>query len=211
MRKPTATLAALLLAVGAFGADPPTDAPKKTETKLLYERLVEANTKATEVAYAAYVKALEAANVKILAGLEASIKDFNDTKKFPKLDIATRAKMIEELKEKAAEVKKGSVGEAIVARRSGSGDDLLGDGPGDAGKAIVGKWKRADGYVYVFNIDGTGNLSNGWQFKWVSKDNGVFELVYTSSGAVTFVTLKGKSATFTMETGTILAFDKISN
>jgi len=137
----TLTLSILALSV-AMAGDPP-DAPKKSEAELLYEKLLEANVKPAAVAYEAYAKALEAANKKIIAGLEATIKDLNDTKKFPKLDIAARAKMIEEVKAKIEEVKKGAIGEAVVERAKSSGDLLGSDKPAttDPRNEFIGKWK----------------------------------------------------------------------
>jgi len=125
MNRLTSTLLAIALAASAgWAADPPgAEAPKKSEAELLYEKLFEANTKQADAAYVAYLKALEAANQKILAGLEAAKKDLNDPKK-GKLSITERAKAIAEIDAKILEVKKSGVGEAIVAGRSG---DLLGD------------------------------------------------------------------------------------
>jgi hypothetical protein len=59
MKKLSLTLATLLLASGAFAADPPAaDAPKKSEAEVLYEKLRADNTKQADAAYGAYLKAL---------------------------------------------------------------------------------------------------------------------------------------------------------
>jgi len=126
----------------AFAADPPgaPEPPKKSDAELLYEKLLEANVKEADKAYSQYLKALEVANKKILAGLEATKKDLNDMKKFKNLDIAARAKAIEEIDAKILEVKKGAVGEVIVKRaESDPAGDLLGEKQ-DLASKIIGKW-----------------------------------------------------------------------
>jgi hypothetical protein len=168
MLKITSTLLALAMATsGAFGADPPGEKPKeKTPAEVAYEKLLADNTKQAEAAYVAYEKALAAANQKILAGLEATIKDLNDMKKFPKLDIAARAKAIEEVKAKIEEVRKGAVGEVIVKRQEVAGD-LLGSGGPDLAKVIVGKtlmWR--DKFPTLLKEDGNTVNSFNEPWKW---------------------------------------------
>jgi hypothetical protein len=108
------TLIALLAASVGWAAEQH-DVTKKSESELLYEKVISENTKDASKAYVAYQKTLEVAKVKVLKALEAAKKDLNDTKK-GNLSIQERAAAISAIDIKIKEVNEGSVGDAIIAQ-----------------------------------------------------------------------------------------------
>lgn len=200
MNKITFTLASLLLAAGVFGADPP-DAPPvpKTPAEIAFEKALAENMKPAEAAYAAYQKALVVANQKVLAALEATKKELNDPKK-GKLTIQERAKALEELDAKIAEVKKGAVGEAVVAKATAA-SDLLGDKSNTPkGAAITllcsSKWIHKGQFPYEFKKNMTFTMQNrGGTFE-VSEDGSTFTVLWNGDKNTTEPgTIDGKTLT----------------
>jgi hypothetical protein len=111
MNKIMPLIATLILSTACFSAE---EVPTKSPADLLYEKAVASNTSEASKAYGAYMKALEAANAKVIKALEAAKSDLNDPKK-GKLTIAERADAIKLLDEKISKVKEGAVGDSIVA------------------------------------------------------------------------------------------------
>ena len=92
---------------------------KKTYAENILEKTILDNTKEAEEKYEQYLSALEVANQKIIKILEDILRDLKDVKKTMNLDVLERAKAIEELELKIAEVKEGAVGEAVVTKGVG--------------------------------------------------------------------------------------------
>ena len=91
MNRMTATILSLALAASAaWAGDAPTDEKPKTPAEQLYEKLLAENTKDADKKYGEYLKALEAANQKILAGLEAVKADLKDTTRHTCEQVANR-------------------------------------------------------------------------------------------------------------------------
>jgi hypothetical protein len=170
------TLMVLALAGMAFGSDAPTDQPKKSEADLLYEKLLTENTKPAETTYAAYQKALDVANVKVVKALEAAKADFNDPKK-GKLSITERAAAIAAIDDKIKAVKDGAIGETVIDRSKKTYAEVM-SVKVDMAKAIIGKWKIdmkplvgtiefMKGGVATFNgNDVNSNSVNHTEFTW---------------------------------------------
>jgi hypothetical protein len=178
---------ASLAACAACAADPP-EAPRKSDAELLYEKLLEAHVRDPAKAYEAYLKALEAANQKIVKGLEDAIKDLDNPRK-GSLSITERAKMIGELTAKIEDVKQGAVGETVMERASG---DLLGDKP-NLMRLIVGRWLTSTSPGIV-DLQVNGNA------------------IYTHGATVLNgkVKIAANTVVLTWDSGTIVTFSKFS-
>ena len=124
MNKLTYTICSLLLVGVAFSAE---QAKKPSFAEEAFTKAIEANCKEASKNYEIYVKSLEVANQKIIKALEVTKSDLSDTKKFTKLTISDRADAIKEVDAKIAEIKKGSLGEAVVAAKGAEKTDLLGE------------------------------------------------------------------------------------
>jgi hypothetical protein len=167
------TLILVLVATFAFAVDEKPE-PKSPAT-ILYEKALADNSKDAEKAYGVYLKALEAANAKIVKALEVAKADLNDPKK-GKLSITERAKALEELDGKMKAIKEGAMA-TVIAEKAKNSDDLLGDKPGVVSKSpIVGNWILVDksgkeqvGDEFIFKEDGTGDYM-GHPMKWTRKD-----------------------------------------
>jgi hypothetical protein len=196
MNRVTATILSLALAVSAgWAADPPAAEEKpKTPAEVLYEKLLADNTKQADAAYVAYQKALDAANQKILVGLEAAKKDLNNPKK-GNLSITERAAAIAEIDKKIEEVKKGAVGEAVVAARS---VDLL-DGGTNMANAIVGKWsinsQKHNGTSIVVNTDKSAQWGDSMIGTWENGDSDNI-IIKWSNGISYDITFDKKKVSF---------------
>jgi len=97
-------------------------ANKKTYAESVLEKTILDNTQEVEKKYEQYLSALEEANQKIVRILEDNLKDLKDAKKTLNLDVLERAEAIKEFEVKIAEVKAGSVGEAVVTKVIGLKD-----------------------------------------------------------------------------------------
>jgi hypothetical protein len=139
-------LVCMPLAVAVDDASPPTYADA------LYDKLFTDDTKEVDKAYDAYTRALNAANVKIIKGLEAARAELNDPKKGT-LSITERAKAIEDIDARIASVKAGAVGNGVVARYAATADPLTELGAGN--HAIVGKWHCAGTWTGDITFDKT--------------------------------------------------------
>lgn len=142
------SLTLALLATLAFAADAPKEV--KSPATILYEKAIADNAKDAERAYEAYQKALDAANKRVVAALEAAKRDLNNASK-GKLTISERADAIKEIDSRIDEVKKGGLNEFLVAKAA-KADDLLGDSKAEipASKSEVikmlttGSWKYTE-------------------------------------------------------------------
>jgi len=110
----TLTILALTFTGIAFAAEEGTE-KEPSFAEETYAKALDVNTKKTEAAYGAYAKELEVANQAVAKSLQTTIKDLNDPKKFPKLDMKQRANNIEQLEEKISELKKGALSDTVVA------------------------------------------------------------------------------------------------
>jgi len=120
----TLMLLAVAILVPVWGVE---EAPKpKPIEDALWEKALADNGKEAEKAYNTYQKTLDAASLKVIKALEANIKDLNDSKKFGNLGMKERAAAITALEAKIEAVKKGAIGEAVVAKAN---EPLLGEKP----------------------------------------------------------------------------------
>lgn len=131
-----------------------------------YNKSVEANSKDVYKTYDVYLKALEDANKKIVKDLEKIKVDLNDVKKFTKLTISDRASAITEIDGKIAELKKGALGDKVVAWRLNDGD-LLGGG-GDDMSSYVGRYVDESGNMWgeVNPNNKAKHTINNWNGVW---------------------------------------------
>jgi hypothetical protein len=124
------------------------------ESQAIIDKALDANLAAPSKAYDAYQKSLADASAKTLKDLEKIKADANDTKK-GSMSFKERSALIDVVESTIAEVKKGSLGERIVAK---SGGDLLGDVGGfKSGKDVIlhltknPKWKSASGKILTID------------------------------------------------------------
>lgn len=164
------------------------DAKPRPIDETLWEKALADNAKDADKAYAAYQKALEAANAKVIKALEASIKELNDPKRFGGVGVKDRAAAISALEARIESVKQGELGNVIVANRS---SDLLGESAGIE-RALIGAWKLGSfNITWEFTADrkclsSSGNTPGTW--KRVGEE---IQLVW-SNGETGTITMKGK-------------------
>lgn len=179
----TLPLAVLVIACGvAYAGDATSDQTKKSYAELLYEKTIADNTKEAQRAYDAYLKALDAANVKVLKALEAAKTDLNDPKKGT-LSIKERAAAIQEIEAKIEEVKKGALEDAVVAASSRNGIEKQ-----TPAQQAVGRWSIG-GFVITIARNG----------KWdtIAKDfGGTWRIV---KGKLELTSTKGNNQVFVVE------------
>jgi hypothetical protein len=176
-----------ILAITALGVLPAGEADAKPRPidETLWEKAVADNAKEADKAYAAYQKALEAANAKVIKALEASIKELNDPKRFGGVGVKERAAAISALEARIESVKQGELGTAIVANRS---SDLLGE-PAGIERALIGAWKLGNmAITWEFMAGGkctssAGNSAGTWkrvgdevQLTWSTGETGTISL-----------------------------------
>jgi len=169
----TILLALALGASAAFCADPPTAEAKPSAADQLYEKALKDSRayKETEKAYEAYAKSLDKANKEIISALESAKKDLEKTPYNGGLSVQERAKALEELDQKIDDVKKGAIGDSLVAKKGQEGDLL---GKGDLAKMIVGKWLW-NGKVFEFGKNG--KIVDGWGGVWKIVGNKILVIV----------------------------------
>ena len=180
----TILLALALGASAAFCADPPTAEAKPSAADQLYEKALKDSRayKETEKAYEAYAKSLDKANKEIISALESAKKDLEKTPYNGGLSVQQRAKALEELDQKIDDVKKGAIGDSLVAKKGQEGD-LLGEGKGS--QSIAGVWS-VSGTPLTFTKEGT------WSSPW---DN--FGGIWKVKGKqVIMISNKGNNGTF---------------
>jgi len=152
------------------GADP----QAKTPAAVIYEKIVEDDTKDAMRAYLAYQNVLDKDQAKVLKALEKAKADLNDIHKYANMNVTDRAQAIDELTAREKDVKAGALGEGIVTEANA---DPLGVIPPT--KAIVGTWDVAysNNNHEVLEIDSKFHvhvISSTW-----SKND--FDLVYADN------------------------------
>lgn len=147
-----------LIALATFAFSGEADAKKPSFAEEVYNKAIEANSKDAFKAYQAYQDSLTKANEKIVKALEVVKKDLNDTKK-GSLSLTERADAIKEIDGKIAELKKGALGELVVAKSVDSSNDLLGENSQVLmNKTLISfikenpKWKMNDTDILVFDV-----------------------------------------------------------
>jgi hypothetical protein len=107
-------LALLIIVSGLCYAEDSAQKPSVIDG--VYQKILNDNTKELERAFNVYNQALEVANAKVIKALEATKTDLNDTKK-GNLSISERAKAIDEIDAKIAQVKTNALTSFIAEKQ----------------------------------------------------------------------------------------------
>jgi hypothetical protein len=180
VRHPTWIITVLLavsLATVLTAEDAPSaaaDPQAKSPAAVIYEKIVEENTKDAARAYLAYQNVLDKDQDKVLKALEKAKADLNDIHKYANMNITDRARAIDELNAREKDVQAGALGEGIVTEANAGPLGVI-----PPTKAIVGTWDVAysNNHHEVLEIDSRFHvhvISSTW-----SKND--FDLVYADN------------------------------
>ena len=203
------SLSLAILATFAFSGE--VDAPKLSkEASQAIDKAIESNLTEPNKLYDAYQASLAKAQSKVIASLEKLKADASDVKKGT-MSLKDRSSLVDAIDAKIVEIRKGALGEKVVAWRLNDGDLLGGD---VVVESLVGTWKRGDGYIYTLNMDGTGRLSDGSRLTWKAKSDKKHEFeIFTNGGLVASLTVyfKGKTVSCQKDNGQTQQFDKVTS